>query len=60
MAALLDLVAAVIVVAAIAFLLWPRRARGCTGCAPQRRGGAETRIALSQLRATARQTPSRD
>lgn len=58
MATLLDGLAIAAVIAAVAFLLWPRRKGGCSACAPERKG-AETKVTLSQLRASARRTSER-
>jgi len=55
---LLDLLAVVAVIAAVAFLLRPRRKSGCADCAPAGKG-AETKVSLSQLRASARRTSGR-
>ena len=59
MAWVLDLIALAAVIAALAFLLRPRRQSGCGDCAPAARGG-ETRIALTALRASARRAGLRD
>jgi len=59
MTSLLDLLAIAAVIAALVFLLRPRRANGCADCAPARKG-AETRISLAQLRASARRATGRD
>ena len=59
MAWLLDLVAVGLVVAALVFLLRPRRKSGCADCAPQVKG-VETRISLDQLRANARRVSGRN
>jgi hypothetical protein len=59
MAWLLDLVAVGLVVAALAFLLRPRRKSGCADCAPRAKGAA-TRISLDQLRANARRVSGRN
>jgi hypothetical protein len=55
---LLDLLALAAVIAAVAFLLRPWRA-GCSDCSPAAKG-AETKIPLSQLRASARRASGRD
>jgi hypothetical protein len=55
---LLDLIVVVAVIAALAFLL-RRRGRGaCADCAPAREG-AETKVSVSQLRASARRASRR-
>jgi hypothetical protein len=59
MAWLLDLIAIAAVVAALVFLLRPKRRSGCSACEP-RGQGAETRVPLEQLRASARRTSGRD
>jgi hypothetical protein len=59
MAALLDLLAVAAVIAALVFLLRPKRGSACTDCAPPRHG-AETKVSLSQLRASARRVSGRD
>jgi hypothetical protein len=56
---LLDLLALAAVIAAVVFLLRPRRRSGCADCAPAGKG-AETKVSLSQLRASARRAPGRD
>jgi hypothetical protein len=55
--ALLDLVAAAAVIAALAFLLRPRKRPACGDCAPTRK--AEARVPLSELRASARRASRR-
>ncbi len=57
MVALLDLLAVVAVIAALVYLLRPRAKGGCSNCGPAPKG-AETRISLSKLRATARRPGS--
>jgi hypothetical protein len=57
-AALLDLLAVAAVVAALVFLLRPKRGRGCADCAPPAKG-AETKVSLAQLRANARRVSGR-
>ncbi|HQR20340.1 MAG TPA: hypothetical protein PLE54_12985 [Burkholderiaceae bacterium] len=57
MTLLLDMLAVVLVVGAVAYL-WRGRRRGCAECAP-RRAGAETRIALDELRSQARRAAGR-
>jgi hypothetical protein len=59
MATLLDGLAIAAVIAAVAFLLWPRRKGGCAGCAPATKG-AQTKVTLSQLRASARRASGRE
>jgi hypothetical protein len=59
MAALLDLLAVAAVIGALVFLLRPRRRPGCADCAPAP-GGAETKVSLAQLRASARRVSGRD
>ena len=59
MAWLLDLLALAAVIAAAVFLLRPRRKGGCADCAPAGKG-AETKVSLSQLRASARRASGRD
>jgi hypothetical protein len=56
---LLDLLAIAAVIAALVYLLRPRRKGGCADCAPAGQG-AETKVALSQLRASARKASGRD
>ena len=58
MESLLDLLAIAAVIAALVFLLRPRRKGGCADCAPAGKG-AETKVALSQLRASARKASGR-
>jgi hypothetical protein len=58
MVAWLDLVAAVAVVAAFAFLLRPRAGTRC-GRRPPPPGGTEVRVTVAQLRATARRVARR-
>ena len=58
MESLLDLLAIAAVISAFVFLLRPRRKGGCAGCAPAGKG-AETKVALSQLRASARKVSGR-
>jgi hypothetical protein len=58
-AALLDLLAVAAVVAALVFLLRPKRGSGCADCAPESKG-AETKVSLSQLRASARRVSGRE
>ena len=53
MAALLDLLAVAAVIAALAYLLRRRGKGSCSNCGPAPKG-AETKVSLSQLRATAR------
>jgi hypothetical protein len=56
----LDAVAIAVVIAAVAFLLRRRSGRACSGCAPSKQARtAETRIALSSLRAAARRHGAR-
>ena len=55
---LLDLLALAAVIAAVVFLLRPRKA-GCADCAPSTKG-AETKVSVSQLRASARRASGRD
>ncbi len=59
MASLLDLLALAAVVAALVFLLRPKRGSGCADCAPPGQG-AETKVSLAQLRASARRVSGRD
>lgn len=59
MAALLDLLAVAAVIAALVFLLRPKRGSACADCAPPRQG-AETKVSLAQLRASARRVSGRD
>ena len=59
MAALLDLLAVAAVIAALVFLLRPKRGSGCADCAPSGKG-AETKVSLAQLRASARRVSGRD
>ena len=59
MAALLDLLAVVAVIAALVFLLRPNRGSACADCAPPGKG-AETKVSLAQLRASARRVSGRD
>jgi hypothetical protein len=56
---LLDVLAIAAVIAALVYLLRPRRKGGCADCAPAGKG-AETKVALSQLRASARKASGRD
>jgi hypothetical protein len=56
---LLDVLAIAAVIAALVYLLRPRRKGGCADCAPAGKG-AETKVALSQLRASAREASGRD
>jgi hypothetical protein len=56
--ALLDLLAVVVVIAALVFLLRPRRKSGRADCGPPAKG-AETRVSLAQLRASARRPAGR-
>lgn len=58
MAWLLDLLAIVAVIAALVFLLRPRRVSGCADCATSGKG-AETKVSLSQLRKSARRASGR-
>jgi hypothetical protein len=58
MESLLDLLAVVAVIAAVAFLLRPRRRSSCADCAAAGKG-AETKVSLSQLRASARRASGR-
>jgi hypothetical protein len=55
---LLDLLALAAVIAAVVFLLRPRRRSGCADGAPAGKG-AETKVSLSQLRASARRASGR-
>ena len=55
----LDLLAVAAVIAAVVFLLRPRRKSGCADCAPSGEG-AETKVSLSQLRASARRAAGRN
>jgi hypothetical protein len=57
MTLLLDVLAVAIVIGAIAFL-WKARRAGCADCASRRRG-AESRVALADLRASARRAADR-
>ncbi|MGZ9031552.1 MAG: hypothetical protein ACXW2G_09265 [Burkholderiaceae bacterium] len=59
MAWLLDLLALAAVIAALVFVLRPRSKGGCADCAPAGKG-AETKVSLSQLRASARRASERD
>jgi hypothetical protein len=59
MTSLLDLLAVAAVVAALVFLLRPRRKSGCADCGPAGKG-AETKVSLSQLRASARRVSGRN
>ena len=59
MAALLDLLAVLAVIAALVFLLRPKRGSACADCAPPGKG-AETKVSLAQLRANARRVSGRD
>ncbi|MDH4114437.1 MAG: hypothetical protein OEU89_03110 [Burkholderiaceae bacterium] len=59
MAWLLDLVAVAAVVAALLFLMRPGRRSGCAACSPPAAQGAETRVSLDQLRASARRAARR-
>ena len=54
---LLDLLAIAAVIAALVFLLRPRKT-GCADCAPAGKG-AETKVSLSQMRASARRASQR-
>ncbi|HEX5639349.1 MAG TPA: hypothetical protein VFX81_06090 [Burkholderiaceae bacterium] len=56
---LLDLLALAAVIAAVVFLLRPRRRSGCADCAPADKG-AETKVSLAELRASARRASGRD
>jgi hypothetical protein len=55
---LLDLLAVAAVVAALVFLLRPARRSGCAACEPPEKG-AETRVPLERLRASARRASGR-
>lgn len=55
---LLDLLALTAVIAAVVFLLRPRRKSGCADCATAGKG-AETKVSISQLRASARRASGR-
>ena len=57
--ALLDLLAVAAVIAALVYLLRPKRRSGCADCGPAAKG-AETKISLAQLRASARRLSARD
>ena len=57
MESLLDLLALVAVIAAVVYLLRPRKA-GCADCSPPSRG-AETKVTVAQLRASARRASGR-
>ena len=57
MTLVLDTLVVVLVVGAVAYL-WRARRRGCAECTP-RRAGAETRIALEDLRGRARRAAGR-
>jgi hypothetical protein len=59
MASLLDLLAVAAVIAALVYLLRPKRRSACVDCAPPDKG-AETKVPLSQLRASARRASGRD
>jgi hypothetical protein len=59
MAALLDLLAVAAVIAALVFLLRPKRGSGCADCAPGSKG-AETEVSLTQLRESARRASGRN
>ena len=59
MAALLDFLAVVAVIAALVFLLRPKRGSACADCAPPGKG-AETKVSLSQLRESARRVSGRE
>lgn len=58
-AALLDLLAVAAVIAALAYLLRPKRKSGCADCGPPAKG-AETKVSLAQLRASARRVSGRN
>jgi len=47
------------VIAALVFLLRPKRGSACADCAPPRQG-AETKVSLAQLRASARRVSGRE
>lgn len=59
MTSLLDLLAIAAVIAALVFLLKPKRKSACSDCAPAGKG-AETRVSVAQLRASARRAAQRD
>lgn len=59
MESLLDLLAVAAVIAALVFLLRPKRGRACADCVPPGKG-AETKVSLAQLRASARRVSGRD
>ena len=59
MASLLDLLAIGAVIAALVFLLRPKKKSGCADCAPAGKG-AETKVSVRQLRASARRASGRD
>jgi hypothetical protein len=59
MASLLDLLAVAAVIAALVFLLRPKRGSGCADCTPPGKG-AETKVSLAQLRESARRVSGRD
>jgi hypothetical protein len=56
MTLLLDAIAVAAVIGALAFL-WRGRRTGCADCAPRR--GAESRVSLADLRASARRAGGR-
>jgi|MudIll2142460700_1097286.scaffolds.fasta_scaffold19114_3 hypothetical protein len=56
MTLLLDAFAVAAVIGALVFL-WRGRGRGCADCAPRR--GAESRVSLADLRASARRAAER-
>jgi len=56
--ALLDLLAVAAVIAALVYLLRPKRKGGCADCGPESKG-AETKVSVSQLRASARRASRR-
>ena len=58
MTSLLDLLAVVAVIAALVFLLRPRRKGACADCGPASKG-AETKVPLAQLRDSARRASGR-
>jgi hypothetical protein len=59
MTALLDLLAVAAVIAALVFLLRPKRGSACADCAPPGKG-AETKVSLAQMRESARRASGRD
>jgi hypothetical protein len=59
MVAALDLLAVVAVIAALAFLFRPRGKGGCANCGPTARG-AENKVSVAQLRASARRVSRRN